>query len=125
MAQIHEGLLRIAIDDMQLVEIETQAIRIEGNATDSHRTTDGGGDLSGEHVAENQRHAEEAEEAEEHHDHDDGGDDAARPFGVEKSGRAVELAPHPIDAGLNAVGHRCQSWGADADGPAIPTPRRR
>jgi hypothetical protein len=89
MAQVHEGHLRIAIGDMQLVELETQAIRIESDAADGHRATDGGSDLGGEYVTEDHRHAEEAKEAEEHHDHDEGGGDAARPFSVEESGRAV------------------------------------
>ena len=90
MAQIDEGLCRIAISDMQLIEFEAEAIRIEGDFADGHATIQRRCDTGGKDVAQQHREEEEAEDSVKHHDHDQGHADSTHTAGAQRGSCAAQ-----------------------------------
>ncbi len=80
MPKIDERLLRIAaFANVQLVEIEFQAIKIEADFADAHLAMDAAGDRSGQHVPQYRRNRDVSCDAQEQNDRGDDDADFAHP----------------------------------------------
>jgi len=77
-ADVAKGHCGVAVADMKLFDLEAQPVRIESDIADGDRAMERLRDLSGQHVAQDDRNSEKAEQPEENDYDGDGDTDTAK-----------------------------------------------